>query len=131
MREYYRTILQYKTAKRLIEDDRFQINSDWHICTLHGPQRTLGKAHARKQEIEAPDFKHQSMSMVGSLNHLSTKTRPDVDSAALPTSRNITNPNQTHMDAVTPVYAYLREATNTHCRVMSTMIEEAARTPEH
>ena len=61
--------------------------------------------------IQDPKLKERYLSMVGSLNYLQTKTRPDLAFPVSLVSRYMSNPNQNHMDAVLQQYAYLAKDT--------------------
>jgi hypothetical protein len=55
-----------------------------------------------------PKFRTEYQSKVGSLNFASNQTRPDIAFATGYVARYASNPNQTHMDAVDRIFAYLK-----------------------
>lgn len=55
-----------------------------------------------------PNFCTEYQSKVGSLNFASNQTRPDIAFATGYVARYASNPNQTHMDAVDRIFAYLK-----------------------
>jgi hypothetical protein len=55
-----------------------------------------------------PKFRMEYQSKVGSLNFASNQTRPDIAFATGYVARYASNPNQTHMDAVDRIFAYLK-----------------------
>ena len=55
-----------------------------------------------------PKFRTEYQSKVGSLNFASNQTRPDTAFATGYVARYASNPNQTHMDAVDRIFAYLK-----------------------
>ena len=68
------------------------------------PNRKLIK---ETEKTADPKFKTAYMSMVGSLNYLQTKTVWGLAFPVSLVSRYMTNPNQTHMDAVQQQFRYL------------------------
>lgn len=68
------------------------------------PTRKLAK---ETETTADPKFRTAYMSMTGSLNYLQSKTRWDLAFPVSLVSRFMTNPNQTHMDAVIQLYRYL------------------------
>lgn len=58
-----------------------------------------------------PKFRTEYQSKVGSLNFASNQTRPDIAFATGYVARYASNPNQTHMDAVDRIFAYLKSDT--------------------
>lgn len=55
-----------------------------------------------------PKFQKEYQSKVGSLNFASNQTRPDIAFATGYVARYASNPNQTHMNAVDRIFAYLK-----------------------
>ena len=55
-----------------------------------------------------PKFRTEYQSKVGSLNFASNQTRPDIAFATGYIARYASNPNQTHMNAVDRIFAYLK-----------------------
>ena len=68
------------------------------------PNRKLLK---ETENTADPKFKTAYMSMVGSLNYLQTKTVWGLAFPVSLVSRYMTNPNQTHLDAVLQIFRYL------------------------
>ena len=58
--------------------------------------------------IAHPKFRTEYQSKVGSLNFASNQTRPDIAFATGYVARYASNPNQTHMNAVDRIFAYLK-----------------------
>lgn len=78
--------------------DRFDLCSLAPVRTPCDPNTKLCKAN----DYKAPeDFGHKYLSMFGSLNYLPTIARPDLAYAVSLVGRYNSNPDQTHMDAVT------------------------------
>jgi hypothetical protein len=75
------------------------------------PVKTPGDPNVKllrnTENTSDPDLKVKYQSMVGSLIYLATVTRPDLCFATNMVARYNANPNQSHMDAVERIYAYL------------------------
>jgi hypothetical protein len=59
-------------------------------------------------ETANPVFKTEYQSKIGSLNFLSNGTRPDISFSTGLAARYASNPDQSHMDAATRIFAYIR-----------------------
>ena len=55
------------------------------------------------------DLKTEYQSKIGSLNFLSNGTRPDISFSTGLAARYASNPDQSHMDAATRIFAYIRD----------------------
>jgi hypothetical protein len=66
------------------------------------------KLAKQDDHIAHPNFRTAYQSKVGSLNFASNQTRPDIAFATGYVARYSSNPNQTHMDAVDRIFAYLK-----------------------
>ena len=71
------------------------------------------KLQKEQNSIVDPVFKRLYQSMIRSLMYLSTVSCPDIAFAAGVVTRYNANPNQSHMDAVHRIYAYIRDTLNT------------------
>jgi hypothetical protein len=66
-----------------------------------------GKLTKQDNYIADPTFRQEYQSKVGSLNFAANQTRPDISFATGYVARYASNPNQSHMDAVNRIFAYL------------------------
>ena len=73
------------------------------------PVRTPQDSKLAKQADYAADsrFRLEYQSKVGSLNFAANQTRPDISFSTGYVARYASNPNQSHMDAVNRIFAYL------------------------
>ena len=89
--------------------DRFNFQNITPVRTPCDPNVKLQK-ETTKEATDA--FKHKYLQMFGSLNYLPSISRPDLAYATGLIGRYNANPNQTHMDAATRMYAYLKDTIN-------------------
>lgn len=66
------------------------------------------KLEKQDDHIAHPKFRTEYQSKVGLLNFASNQTRPDIAFAMGYVARYASNPNQTHMNAVDRIFAYLK-----------------------
>jgi hypothetical protein len=66
-----------------------------------------GKLTVQKDHVADSTFRQEYQSKVGSLNFAANQTRPDISFATGYVARYASNPNQSHMDAVNRIFAYL------------------------
>lgn len=78
-----------------------------NIAPVKTPGDPSVKLSRETESTADPDFKAKYQSMVGSLMYLATVSRPDLCFSTNLVARYNPNPNQSHMDATTRVYAYL------------------------
>jgi hypothetical protein len=76
-----------------------------NITPTHTP--TNSKLIKQESYTADPNFRHEYQSKVGSLNFAANQTRPDISFATGYVARYASNPNQSHMDAVNRIFAYL------------------------
>jgi len=76
-----------------------------NITPAHTPM--TGKLTKQDNYIADPTFRQEYQSKVGSLNFAANQTRPDISFATGYVARYASNPNQSHMDAVNRIFAYL------------------------
>jgi hypothetical protein len=66
-----------------------------------------GKLTKQDDRVADPTFRQEYQSKVGSLNFAANQTRPDISFATGYVARYASNPDQSHMDAVNRIFAYL------------------------
>jgi hypothetical protein len=76
------------------------------------PLDSTKKLYPREGSTATAYFRTRFMSMVGSLNWLQNKTRPDIAYALSLVSRFMSNPSDDHMEAVLHIFAYLKHTSN-------------------
>jgi hypothetical protein len=76
-----------------------------NITPAHTP--VTGKLTKQDNHIANPTFRQEYQSKVGSLNFAANQTRPDISFATGYVARYASNPNQSHIDAVNRIFAYL------------------------
>jgi hypothetical protein len=87
-----------------------QILAKYGFSDITSARTPLDKnAKLKKQEghVATHDFRTDYQSKVGSLNFASNQTRPDISFSTGYVARYASNPNQSHMDAVEGIFAYL------------------------
>lgn len=96
------TIHQEQYVEQLLE--KYDMQDAMPVST---PLDKRAKLKKQKDSIADPAFKKLYQSKVGSLNYLVDYTRPDIAFAVGYTARYASNPDQSHMDAVDQILAYV------------------------
>jgi hypothetical protein len=106
----YIKIHQKRYAKQIL--DRFGFTN---LLPARTPMREGLALQPHTGEVN-PQLKRRYQSMIGSLLYLSNSTRPDICFAVNMCARFTANPTQAHIDAVTQIFAYVKDTTDVGLR---------------